>query len=287
MGFYLAGHAGTRALVASFGTAGLLWLLLKSRLLQQRHGIVIAVGAISVFSVAIPFAETLVRKMDHFARTRLAAPAAPVVAATPEPVKPPTPAPVALPPPEEPVRELILPPPEPASGKLIRLKQDELVTIGGRKFRLRAGSEFPFKQFEDGRVTFVAGDEELTLDAKQVTFTGQSQETPAEVTKLAMEELRKRFPAVFEKNSPENEIFVSRTQELRVELPTFFDNPRWPLELGEQLAAQEGWKRGDMPDAAPAAAPEKAAPQPPAQPPLDAPVPIAPQQEAPPPPPAR
>ena len=85
------------------------------------------------------------------------------------------------------------------------------------------------------------------MDANLVTFTGQSQETPAEIKKLAEQELRKRYPAVFVKSSPENDIFVARTKELEELVPDFFKNPRWPLELGEQLAAQENWTRADRP----------------------------------------
>ena len=118
-------------------------------------------------------------------------------------------------------------------------------------------------------VTFLAGDQEVSVDAGLVTFTGQSQETPEEIKKLAQQELKKRYPAVFEKNSPQNEVFVGRTKELEVELPDFFKNPRWPLELGEQLAAQEGWSRADK-------APDEKETELPKEP-----TPLAPPQEAP------
>ncbi|MEQ1854722.1 MAG: hypothetical protein ABMA01_24405 [Chthoniobacteraceae bacterium] len=281
LGLYLAGHSGTRALVASFGTFGLLWLLFKSRVMLQRHGVLVATGAIALFAVAIPFVERAARKVDHLARTRLggapvagsesapAAQPATVIAAQPAIPEPPP-----APPAEEVVRELVVPPPDSSAGKLIRLKEDAKVVIGGRKFLIRAGNEFPFRKLADGMVTFVAGDEELTLDSQLVTFTGQSQETPAEITKLAMDELKKRYPGIFQKDAPQNEIFVGRTKELQLELPDFFKNPRWPLELGEQLAAQEGWKRADQPEED---APPNAAPQPANPPPQDTPA-----QEAPP-----
>jgi hypothetical protein len=94
------------------------------------------------------------------------------------------------------------------------------------------------------------------------------------MTKLAMDELKKRYPAVFQKDTPENAIFVQRTNELRVELPDFFKNPRWPFELAEELAASEGWKRADQPEAEAAPAPPAASPPAPES---------APGQEAPPP----
>jgi hypothetical protein len=57
----------------------------------------------------------------------------------------------------------------------------------------------------------------------------------------------RRYPAIGEKDSPDNEMFVARIKELQVEMPDLFKNPRWPLEIGEQLAAQEGWTRADKP----------------------------------------
>jgi hypothetical protein len=287
MGFYLAGHSGTRMLVASFGTFGLLWLFFKSRIMLQRHGVLVASGAIALFAVAIPFGERVALKLDHFARTRLgggpevAQDAVTVPQPAPAPPQvPAAPAPPAVPPVDEIVRELVIPPPDPSSGKLIRLKEDANVVIGGRKFFIRAGNEFPFKKLEDGKVTFLAGDEELTLDSQLVTFTGQSQESPEEITKLAMDQLKRRYPAVFEKDTPQNEIFVGRTRELQMELPDFFKNPRWPLELGDQLAAQEGWQRADQPaDQAAVAPPKNALPPEPLSPES------IPAQEAPPPPP--
>jgi len=146
---------------------------------------------------------------------------------------------------DEVVREFIPPAPDPALGKLIRITEDAQVTIAGRKYLLRAGSQFPFKRFSEGNVTFAAGEQEVTINAELVAFTGESQETPAEITKLAMEELKKRYPNVFEKGTRENDVFVDRTKQLKVELPELFSNPRWPLEIGDQLAAQEGWMRAD------------------------------------------
>ena len=130
---------------------------------------------------------------------------------------------------------------------MIRVTQDAQVVIGGRKFVIRAGGQFPFKKLEDGTVTFQAGNQEVTIDSAMVSFTGLSKETPEEITKLAKVELMRRYPAIGELDSPENTIFVERIKELQVTLPELFQNPRWPLELGEQLAAQEGWKRAGLP----------------------------------------
>ena len=276
MGRHLADHVAALTVVASFGTFGLLWVLYRFRVMRQPHGVLLAVGSVALFAAAIPFIDRVLRKLDSAARTHLAdEPAAspesravllppPVppqqIAMTEKPAPPPTP------PEDEVVRELIAPPPDPSAGKLIRLKQDALVNIGGRKFKLHKDDEFAFKQFADGKVTFLAGEQEVSVDANLVTFTGQSQETPAEIKKLAEQELKKRYPAVFVKSSPENDIFVARTKELEELVPDFFKNPGWPLELGKQIAAQEGWTRADQPaeekdPAPPKETPPEATPQ--------------------------
>lgn len=260
MGLYLPNHVALRVLAASFGTFGLAWLLVRLRVFHRPHGVLIAVGAVALFAAVVPFVERGFQKLDQAAKAGLGGIPAdgskdtavqPVPQAPPVPVQPPESKPAA-PPEDEVVREFIAPAPDPSMGKVIRITQDANVTIAGRKFVLRAGSMFPFKRFSDGSVTFTAGDQEVTISSELVAFTGQSQETPAEITKLAMEELKKRYPKVFEKGTRENNLFVDRTKELKVELPDLFTNPRWPLEIGEQLATQEGWRRGDKDeDAAP------------------------------------
>jgi hypothetical protein len=275
-------------LAASFGTFGVVWLLVRLRVFHRPHGGLIAVGAVALFAAAVPFVERGFQQLDQAARARLAGESADGPGETALPQTPPPPPPAEpkaeTPPVEEVVREYIAPAPDPSMGKLIRLVQDAHVTMAGRKFVIRAGSQFPFKKFSEGNVTFLAGDQEVTISGELVSFTGQSQETPAEITKMAMEELKKRYPTVFEKGTPENGMFVDRTRELKVELPEFFANPRWPLEMGEQLAAQNGWRRADKtdddaPEPPPANPPGLVPPAPPAGllPPAEPPLPDLPQ----------
>ncbi len=266
MGLYLAGRGATRLMVASFGTFGLLWILYKLRVLRQRHGTLMAFGIIALFAAVIPFAERGLQNLDALAKSRLAGQpdspsrddasvpdAATQPAHSAQPRIPPVPNASASPQADDIVRELILPPPDASAKKLVRFTQDAQVVIGGRKFRISAGSRVPFTNFSDGVVTIVANGQEVNIDQELVAFTGKSSETPAEINRLAMEELRRRYPGIFEKGTPENDVFVARTEELKKVVPDFFNNPRWPLELGEQLAAQEKWTRADQPsdDAAP------------------------------------
>ena len=271
MGLYLSNHVALRTLVASFGTFALVWVLYRLRIFHRPHGGLIAAGAVALFAAALPFIERGFQKLDRAAKAGLAGepakPAGEFAEGLPVPAQqkiPPPPVPtVSTQPEDDTIRELVAPAPNPSVGKIILVRQDAKVVINGKKFLIHEGSKFPFKKLEDGMVTFQAGDQEVTIDAEMVSFVGQSKETPDEITKLAKAELVRRYPPIGVKDSPENETFVARIKELQVEMPELFKNPRWPLEIGEQLAAQEGWTRADAPS-------DASAPLPPELP-LDAP----------------
>ena len=302
MGLYLGNHIAVLALIASFGTFSLVWVLHRLRVFYRPHGALIAIGAVALFAAAVPFIGRAFQSLDHAAKKRLAgesamdergivsAPPVPTRENAPEaPATPPAPAPA--PPEEDVIRELLAPAPDPSAGRLIRVVQDAKVLIAGRKYLIRAGSEFPLREFKDGTVTFQAGSQEVTISSDMVKFTGKSKETPQEITKLAEAESMRRYPALGVRNSDENQLYLSRVNDLKLEMPELLKDPHWPLLIAEQLATQEGWKRSDLPsdDNVPPAptgpdAPEMA--RPPAPPDLsEPPVPSLPSevpQEAPP-----
>ena len=290
MGLYLSNHVALRTLVASFGTFALVWVLYRLRIFHRPHGALIAAGSVALFAAALPFFERGFQKLDRAAKDGLAGEPAKSSADSAEGLPVPTrqkmsepPAPtVPAPPEDEPIRELIAPALDANAGKIMRVVQDAKVSIGGHKYHITAGSQFLFTKIEDGIVTFRAGDQDVTIDSDLVKLVGKSKETPEEITRLAKVELMRRYPAIAEKSSPENEMFVDRIKELQVELPDVFKNPRWPLEIGEQLAAQEGWKRADAPadDIAPLP-PESPADAPKIPPPPVPPTPSDVPQEAP------
>ena len=263
MGLYLANHVAMLSLLASFGTFALVYVLHRLRVFHRPHGGLIATGAVALFAAALPFIGRGFQKLDHAAKTGLAGePAKPegeMAAQLPVPTRqtiPEPPVPTAPAPQEDDVvRELIAPTPDPSAGRLIRVIQDAKVSINGRKFLIRAGSEFPLKEFKDGTVTFQAGNQEVTIDSAMVKFTGKSKETPEEIRKLAEAEAMRRYPAIGVKDSDENQLYLTRVADLKSEMPDLMKDPHWPLLIAEQLAAQEGWKRADQPadDTAPAA----------------------------------
>lgn len=274
LGMKINRAAVAQSLFASLGAFGVLWLLYNFRLLRQRNGILLAVALIVLLGTAIPFLVAGLSKLDHLADERLAqkvedapeiatpvltiptAKNAPPAPQAPEmPVEKPAPEKAAHEKPAPPVddgivREFMAPAPDPKAGKLIRIKQDCLVTIEGRKWRLKAGQLYQFKGLEDGVVTFRAGDQDVSIASDYVTFTGQSKETPEKITQMAAAEAGRRYPALLDKESKENELLLARKKELEQEpamKEIFFKDPKWPLVLAEQLAAQEGWKRADLP----------------------------------------
>ena len=296
MGLYLANHVALRTLVASFGTFALVWVLHRVRVFHRPHGGLIAVAAVALFAAALPFIERGFQKLDHAAKSGLAGEPAQPEAEPRNTLPVPTrqqpseiPVPTAPAPPEDDtVHELTAPALDPAAGKIVRLTQDAKIVIGWKKFLIRAGSQFPYTKFENNTVTFRAGDQDVTIDADLVAFTGKSKETPEAITNLAGAELMRRYPAIKDINSPENRLYVKRVSQLRDETPVIFDDPHWPLIIGEQLAAQEGWQRADLPaDEAippttlPTDAPKIPLPPEPAIPPLP-PTPSDIPQEAPP-----
>ena len=253
MGSYLANHVALRTVIASFGTFALVWVLYRLRVFHRPHGGLIAAGSVALFAAALPFIERGFQKLDHAAKTGLAGepgkPDSEMTAQLPVPTRqmipnPPVP---TVPPEDDVVRELTAPAPDPSAGRLIRVIQDAKVSINGKKFLIRAGSEFPLKEFKDGTVTFQAGNQEVTIDSEMVKFTGKSKETPEAIRKLAEAEAMRRYPAIGVKNSDENQLYLSRVADLQSEMPDLIKDPHWPLLIAEQLAAQEGWKRADQP----------------------------------------
>lgn len=280
MGLYLANHVALRTLVASFGTFALVWVLYRLRIFHRPHGGLIVAGSVALFAAALPFIEHGFQKLDRAAQAGLAGeparPAGDSAEGLPVPTRqrmsePPVPT-VPAPPEDDTIRELLSPALDANAGKIMRVMQDAKVSIGGHNYHISAGTQFPFTKVEDGIVTFRSGGQDVTIDSALVKLGGKSKETPEEIARLAGEELRRRYPMLADKSSPERQILDARITELKVEMPELFKNPRWPLEIGEQLAVQEGWKRADAPadESAPLAAESPAdaskIPQPPIPP---------------------
>jgi hypothetical protein len=148
-----------------------------------------------------------------------------------------------------PLRELIVPEPPAGSAKLIRVKEDVKVDLGGRPTVIRGGTIAPFKELADGQVTFLAGDHEISIDMGLVTFTGATKEKTEDINLLAQQEAMRRYPRLRDTTSTEHNLYMIRVTEFKnaPEMKEVFADPKWPLVIAEQLAQQEGWKRADAP----------------------------------------
>ena len=84
----------------------------------------------------------------------------------------------------------------------------------------------------------------VRLDAATPPAVEGQPETPAQITERAQKEAIRRYPALGEKDSPENQLFIETFQELKhTGADDFFADPEWPLQLAELLAKRENWQR--------------------------------------------
>lgn len=69
-----------------------------------------------------------------------------------------------------------------------------------------------------------------------------------DITSKAFEEAARRYPALGVRDSAENAAYIAAYRKMKESgMTEFFDNPEWPIELGEVLAEQNRWKRSDQP----------------------------------------
>lgn len=82
--------------------------------------------------------------------------------------------------------------------------------------------------------------EELALDGPQAAVPADPVE---QATNRAIIEVRRRYPALGNNGSPENQIYLEAYSELKRLRPDFFEKPEWPIHLAEIVAKREGWRR--------------------------------------------
>lgn len=82
--------------------------------------------------------------------------------------------------------------------------------------------------------------EELALDGPQAAVPPDPVE---QATNRAIIEVRRRYPALGNNGSPENQIYLEAYSELKRLRPDFFEKPEWPIHLAEIVAKREGWRR--------------------------------------------
>jgi hypothetical protein len=89
---------------------------------------------------------------------------------------------------------------------------------------------------------------EIALDNPQ---SPASENPETQAVNRSMIEIRRRYPAIGNEGSPENQAYLEYYKDLERARPDFFDKPDWPVRLGEAVARREGWKRADAGEGSP------------------------------------
>jgi hypothetical protein len=151
------------------------------------------------------------------------------------------------------IRHLIIAKPSAGAAKVITINQPLRVSLEGQPLIIPAGTVTTYKSLEDGILTFFANDREVQvntddIDDKAIKFHGPSQEKPEQLEAVFHAEAMRRYPALAVDGSKENILFGVRWREMKldVQMRDSLKDPRWPLNLAEQLAAHEGWVRADL-----------------------------------------
>lgn len=252
--------AGPRAILWP-GVAGVtfavLWVLARLKIFHQRNGVFFALALVMLTGAVLSVCE---RGFEVLAASRAGG-----LAQGPGGESAKVPAPAA---PPLLTRAFKLAPVDPAAGTRVRIVDDTEVTIGGNVYRVSAGETFPFEGAKEGEVTFAAGEFKARLPQAAVEIlaperAGASGEPDAggpvgaagiavpdkpqdpaavEITRRAQAEAARRFPALADPKSPENEQFVSTYKDLKSRNSTLLDDPQWPIQLAEILAQRTGWQ---------------------------------------------
>ncbi len=275
---HLGGPGMAMFLGCCLATAVALYGMARARLFRQRNGDFLALAIVCLLGVGIALAEQ--------AFLGLSGPAAAKTPAIVENAAPAKSAATPAPPPSL-VEVFMIPPPDPARGKRVRILKDHRVNIEGKDYLIRVGDVFPFVAMANGEARFLANDRQIgvpqdcaeVLSPQKVAAAEEDEEkqgavglpkpvagAPApeasgEDTKPAQREAIRRYPGIGIKGSPENVQFIAKVQEMKRQgLTEYFQDPDWPFKLANALAVQKGWHRQDIVDEDDAAPADKSAP---------------------------
>jgi len=256
-----------------------LFVLARMHVFRQRNGGFLAIALVFLLGAIIPLIDRGYELLAGISQQPLAANQAAAPTARPADIEPPLLS-----------QSFALAKPDPAQPQ-VKVLKDSRVVIGEKPFLIRAGDLFPLLEAKAGEATFAVRDLRVSLPVAVVEILGgkpketreaamaaalatvNAAETPkpepagnpakpaqdaaaelAAITRSAQTEAMNRYPALAIKDTRENEAFVAAYRQLKNSGDAdFFANPEWPLVLAEQLAARNGWARGDRP--APAAPP--------------------------------
>ncbi len=265
----MGGPRAAMAVATAFATATTLYVVARCRIFHQRNGGFLALAIVCLTGVWVALVQEGWLRMntpiEHASK-------APEAGDKPAGAPPSAGNPPAL------VDALMIPPPDPNRGRRVKVLKNSTVKIGGETFLIRAGDIFPLVTISNGQARFQAGMQQIELAQELVEVlkpaarqdddseetagvglpkpsntpgasspsTSGAAEKPSDITERAQREAVRRYPGLGRLGDPENELFLTRVQELKLSGSTdFFKAPDWPLRIAEMLAHDHGWKAQD------------------------------------------
>lgn len=257
-----------------------LWVLARMRMFQQRNGVFFSVALIGLLAALLALAQCGFEVLAGSRRLPVVALASGgmdrgVGDAAAEGVPPAEPLPLLT-------EALKVTPTDPAEGSRVKVLRDTDAKVGGKTYRVLAGETFPFEEVKGDEVAFGAGEFRAKIAASDVQILGPQRGQPepggkgpgktaplsrapatstdpahVEIERRARAEAIRRFPALANKNSPENQEFVRTYNEMKQERASMLEDPEWPIRLAEFLAKELGWNQVDDTESAPPAPPKR------------------------------
>lgn len=148
----------------------------------------------------------------------------------------------------------------------VRSSRDFDISIGGRVYSIRTGDIFQLREEKSGEYVVVAGEflarvpldsmDQLTPEPSRAANAkpgddGKGAIERAEsdkITRKAQAEAVRRFPALGQKGSGENRMFLEAFNDLQKRKSDLLEDPEWPIRLAEILAQRYGWQESGVVD---------------------------------------
>jgi hypothetical protein len=256
----LRGSSALLPIASCLVTFAILWIAARARLFRQRNGVFLAIALVALLGALIPLLQRAWEAGQARAATVLAG-------ETDDQSRPGTGDATRSEPSSEEeapllTTELAVSAPDAANERVVKVLRDSRVLVEEKTYLIKTGETFPYDSAQDGNVVFRANELRLSLpeDAVEVlepmsgaaaTATAPSRQArklpaaSAQATQRAQQEAVRKYPALGEKNSPENKLFLETYRDLKASGSELLEDPQWPLVIADLLAKRENWERSE------------------------------------------
>ena len=267
---YLAGAEAAIPMGAALLAVVTLFVVSRLRLLRQRNGGFLALGLVCLVAAAFPLARYAWEQASNVTPQPASGSGLARVDESPTDGMPLLTA------------TFTVPPAEAGTEKFKVLRDFQVEMADGKTYLIKSGEILPLAERAEGEVRFSADNQKIGLPEKMIEMVAAEQDpdtsglpvamastqgatagpdmaaagtsddalfgddrplTPAQITERAQKEAIRRYPALGERESPENQLFIETFQELKhTGADDFFADPEWPLHLADMLA-KRNWQR--------------------------------------------